>query len=125
MRFYAENLTDFGDDVNVQVAEPVPAPRQSLLEKLAVLQKEWGITVIRFHDPPMLAPPVLIIIDFDLVDGAVCRRLPYGNGQPNQASGCFDPIAVSPILFRVLNIVMKNENVALSDEVKISTPGNV
>ena len=72
----------------------------------------------------MFFAPVYRAIDPDIAD--IFRKFkPNRNCQPLPALGCFDPIAVLPVVFLILNAVKVAENIRPADFIKIAQPGDV
>ena len=48
-----------------------------------------------------------------------------GDGQPIYAIGSLNPVPVTPVVFCVLHVVVKDENVCIVNEVKVAFPGYI
>ena len=72
----------------------------------------------------MLFSPVIIMhlrIDYPLRQPFLFDR----NGEPGKAVGCFDLIAVSPIVLGVLHFVVNDKYIRLIHQIEIAFPGNI
>src|SRR5271168_623074 len=87
--------------------------------------KEWCTTTIEFDCANMIAPEIrdadLNIFDFLFQASAKYHR----HGEPLQAGGRFDSIALLPGLLLKLDIVQENKRVHLIDQIKIPEPREV
>jgi hypothetical protein len=57
---------------------------------------------------------------FDQLAGLIVMNR---HGDPLGAPWCFDLIAVTPVTFRVLYIVVNNEQIHFTNEIEVSPPG--
>ena len=73
----------------------------------------------------MILNPVSRIVDFRFTDELVCFSIVNGYGEPLRPVSGLDFVPVSPVVLRVLNVVVKYKQVNRPDEIEVPHPGNV
>jgi hypothetical protein len=76
----------------------------------------------------MFLAPLLRHIDEDVFDQDMLAEeslVKHRNGQPVTAAARFNAVAVSPAVFVVLDIIVKDEKIRFIDLVEIAAPGDI
>ncbi len=73
----------------------------------------------------VLFPPFLRVIDPGVADPLRRLLVVHRHRQPEEPFRRFNFISISPIPFSILEIVVKNKQIHLTDEIEISTPWDI
>lgn len=78
---------------------------------------------MRLPNPQMLLSPCSAVVNRRVANPLGYALVGNRNRKPLRSLGGFDLVAVPPVTFGVLNIVVKNKRIHAGNEVKVTAPG--
>ena len=94
-----------------------------MFKVLAVARKVCALAILLLQRAPVFGLPAAVF-EFHLTDQAV-HVLPHRDAEPLRPQWAFDAIAVAPVVFGELQIVVKHKEIDAVNDVEVALPGDV
>jgi len=112
------------DKMLVELGKRVPlTPKIHVFEKLPVDLEVQGLSIPLRKGFPMLFLPVRVL-ELHITNPAMAMT-PYGDGEPLYPLGSLYLVPIAPIVLRILNIIIKYEDIDVMNKVKVPFPRKI
>ena len=120
-----ETAGDLNDQVLIEFGQVVPGASEiELLKEWTEQGKEWRSPVVLIQHIPMALLPFRVSRS-DFIDAAAQVMRSAGNGHPGNAPPRLDPVPVPPVVFGILGVVIKKQEISVANKVKEPFPRKV